>query len=60
MKPARAMNTGAGEKAAATGCKLFEARRQIPPFPCALNGAEMTESGLFPARALYLKTALQD
>ena len=55
MKTGRAMNAGMGEIADDAGCKLFEALRQIPPFPCTVKGAGMTESGLFPARALYLK-----
>ncbi len=55
MKPERAVNAKTGEIAYDSGCKLFEALRQIPPPPFTVKGEETTESGLFPARALYLK-----
>ena len=48
MKPVRAAKADTGEIAAAAGCKPApvgnngpRALRQIPPFPCAVKGAEM-------------------
>jgi len=57
MKTGRAVNAEMGEIADDAGCKLFEALRQIPPPPFIVKDEETTESGLFPARALYLKMA---
>jgi hypothetical protein len=49
------VNAEAGETAAAAGCKLFEALRQMPPSPCAVKGAGMNRKRAIPGTRIIFR-----